>query len=122
MLHCFHVKDHHVHTTLQKTFWKNQKDKQLKNPKRTTNTFGSPSKIGLKSTSKTLILTKLAIVVVPTTAVVRCDFANITNSEAEISINFSGKGNVSIITVQDMGNASEEFWRQCTKSSRDKIK
>ena len=55
---------------IMRNILKNQKINKLGNPKKITRTFASLSKVGLTSTTITLISTKLALTVVPKTAVV----------------------------------------------------
>ena len=74
---------------------------KLGNPNKITSTFASHSKVGLTSTTITLISTKLALTVVPKTAVVGTVFKLLQSQLLEIQL-ASQKQNLSIFTVQKL--------------------
>ena len=70
LLQGFHKQYHFFPRLFEEYLEKIKKFNKIGNPNKITNTFASLSKVGVTSSSKTQILTKLAIIVVPITAIV----------------------------------------------------
>ena len=70
LLQGVHKQYHFFSRLFEDYFEKMKKFNKIGNPNKITNTFASLSKVGVTSSSKTQILTKLAIIVVPLTAIV----------------------------------------------------
>ena len=74
---------------------------KIGNPNKITSTFASHSKDGFTSTTITLISTKVALTVVPKTAVVGTVFKLLQSQFLEFHLDFQ-KQNLSIFTVQEL--------------------
>ena len=86
---------------VRNTLKKSKMISKIGNPNKITSTFASHSKVGLTSTTITLISTKLALTVVPKTAVVGTVFKLLQSQLLEIQL-ASQKQNLSIFTVQEL--------------------
>ena len=85
-----------------------KKINKLGNLNKITNTFPSLSKYGLTSTTITLTSTKIALTVVPKTAVVGTVFKILQNQLLEFQLD-SQKQNLSIFTVQELQERYQKF-------------
>ena len=101
LLQSFHKQNHFFSRLYEEHFEKIQKKNKLGNPNKITRTFASPSKYGLTSTTITLISTKLALTVVPKTAVVGAVLQLLQSQLLELQLVFQEQ-NLSIFTVQQL--------------------
>ena len=81
---------------------------KLGNPNKIKNTFASPSKDGLTSTTITLISTKLALTVAPKVAVVGAALQLLQSQLLECQLAFQEQ-NFSHFTVQELRERYQKF-------------
>ena len=106
------LKQYHFFSTLyEKYSEKIKKFNKLGNPNKITNTFASFSKVSVTRLSKTQILTKLAIIVVPITAIVGAVLQFLQNQELKIQLVFQEKTSITLHSSVVTGTVVEEFFQ-----------
>ena len=106
------LKQYHFFSTLyEKYSEKIKKFNKLGNPNKITNTFASFSKVSLTRLSKTQILTILAIIVVPITAIVGAVLQFLQNQELKIQLVFQEKTSITLHSSVVTGTVVEEFFQ-----------